>query len=157
MANKPTIYGFDDAGCKWETAHKEDVEAMENNLKNGRRFMIPGINSEYTENENILILTVTPPTQDLLALKSKDLFILPVDSTVGLSSKNLDAVKLQLNFKPANGMVFGMISIKHSGGVEILNVHKLNPTSSLLTYNLDNRLTGVTTIECGLVYIGVKT
>ena len=27
MASKPTIYGFDDAGCKWETVHKADVDS----------------------------------------------------------------------------------------------------------------------------------
>lgn len=25
MANKPTIYGFDDAGCKWQTEHKDNL------------------------------------------------------------------------------------------------------------------------------------
>ena len=26
MANKPTIYGFDDAGCKWPVYHKEEID-----------------------------------------------------------------------------------------------------------------------------------
>ena len=32
MANKPTIYGFDDAGCKWETAHKYLLEDICKNV-----------------------------------------------------------------------------------------------------------------------------
>ena len=26
MASKPTIYGFDDAGCKWPVYHKEEID-----------------------------------------------------------------------------------------------------------------------------------
>lgn len=35
MANKPTIYGFDDAGCKWGTIHKDDMYELLNEISKG--------------------------------------------------------------------------------------------------------------------------
>ena len=35
MANKPTIYGFDDAGCKWETMHRDDLYGLLNEISKG--------------------------------------------------------------------------------------------------------------------------
>lgn len=35
MANKPTIYGFDDAGCKWSIFHKDDLYELLNEISKG--------------------------------------------------------------------------------------------------------------------------
>lgn len=71
MANKPTIYGFDDAGCKWETVHKEDVP----NLK----FINATNNIEADSASHKVTLTLS--SNEFNNLKAGDLFIIPVDST----------------------------------------------------------------------------
>lgn len=104
MANKPTIYGFDDAGCKWGTVHKEDVP----NIK--------FINATYNivDDPASHKVTLTISSGDFNNLKAGDLFIIHVDSTfrdehaytrmftlksLGLSS---DALFL-VNFEEYNG------------------------------------------------------
>ena len=53
MANKPTIYGFDDACCKWETMHKEDIksaiDASENDLKTYTNNLINNLRTEVNK------------------------------------------------------------------------------------------------------------
>lgn len=71
MANKPTIYGFDDAGCKWETVHKEDVS----NIK-----FINATNNIVADSASHNV-TLTLSSNEFNNLKAGDLFIIPVDST----------------------------------------------------------------------------
>lgn len=71
MANKPTIYGFDDAGCKWETVHKENVP----NIK----FINTTNNIEADSASHKVTLTLS--SGEFNNLKAGDLFIIPVDST----------------------------------------------------------------------------
>ena len=71
MANKPTIYGFDDAGCKWGTVHKEDVP----NIK----FINATSNMEGDSASHKVTLTLS--SDEFNNLKAGDLFIIPVDST----------------------------------------------------------------------------
>lgn len=71
MANKPTIYGFDDAGCKWETVHKEDAS----NIKFiDATYNIVGDSASHQ-------VTLTLSSDEFNSLKAGDLFIIPVDST----------------------------------------------------------------------------
>ena len=53
MANKPMIYGFDDAGCKWETMHKEDIQSAidgsENDLKTYTNNLINNLRTEVNK------------------------------------------------------------------------------------------------------------
>lgn len=71
MANKPTIYGFDDAGCKWGTVHKEDVP----NIKFiNATYNIVGDSASHK-------VTLTISSGDFNNLKAGDLFIIHVDST----------------------------------------------------------------------------
>ena len=71
MANKPTIYGFDDAGCKWETVHKENVP----NIKViNATYNIEGDSASHK-------VTLTLSSGEFNNLKAGDLFIIPVDST----------------------------------------------------------------------------
>lgn len=71
MANKPTIYGFDDAGCKWETVHKENVP----NIK-----FINTTNNIVADSASHKV-TLTLSSNEFNNLKAGDLFIIPVDST----------------------------------------------------------------------------
>lgn len=71
MANKPTIYGFDDAGCKWETVHKADVP----NIKCiSATYNIVGDSASHK-------VTLTLSSGEFNNLKAGDLFIIPVDCT----------------------------------------------------------------------------
>ena len=52
MANKPTIYGFDDAGCKWETEHKENIASAINSAKTELNGNINSVKTELNGNIN---------------------------------------------------------------------------------------------------------
>ena len=71
MANKPTIYGFDDAGCKWGTVHKEDVPNIKFINATGN---IVGDTASHK-------VTLTLSSDEFNNLKAGDLFIIPVNST----------------------------------------------------------------------------
>lgn len=55
MAN-PTIYGFDDAGCKWETKHKADIAS---DINSAKTELNGNINSAKTELNNKIDSTKT--------------------------------------------------------------------------------------------------
>ena len=87
MANKPTIYGFDDAGCKWETAHKADVPAI--------HIIQPTIDVN-TENGNI---TISCSSDKFNNVKSGDLVVLALfKSSVTLdTTKGYERIKLNVS------------------------------------------------------------
>ena len=87
MANKPTIYGFDDAGCKWQTAHKADVPAI--------HIIQPTIDVN-TENGNI---TISCSSDKFNNVKSGDLVVLALfKSSVTLdTTKGYERIKLNVS------------------------------------------------------------
>ena len=87
MASKPTIYGFDDAGCKWETVHKADAPAIhaieptiDVNLQNGQ-------------------ITLSCSSDKFNGVKSGDLVVLSLfKSSVNLdTTKGYERINLNIN------------------------------------------------------------
>lgn len=119
MANKPTIYGFDDAGCKWETVHKEDVH----NIK-----VITPTPTYVIENK---ILTMTVFSSEIANLKSGDLAIMNIDYYKMFNNDSstipLDRFVLTCG-NTLEGIIFGYIDLKTSDGnyrVTEFNLHGL--------------------------------
>lgn len=117
MANKPTIYGFDDAGCKWETAHKEDVH----NIK----VITPTPTYTIKSRE----LTMAIPSNEFANLKSGDLVIMNIDAYKMFNDDSsviaLDRFILTCG-NLLEGIIFGNIDLKTSSGnytVTNFNLH----------------------------------
>ena len=124
MANKPTIYGFDDAGCKWKTAHKEDVH----NIK----FITP--KPTYTIEHRELTMAIS--SDEFANLKSGDLVIMNIDaykmfkddsSTIPLDRFILTCGNL------LEGIIFGKIDLKTSDGNYTVTEFNLHSTIEFST------------------------
>lgn len=104
---KPTIYGFDDAGCKWETAHKEDVH----NIK----VITPTPTYTIVSRE----LTMTIPSNEFANLKSGDLVIMNIDAYKMFNDDSsvitLDRFILTCG-NLLEGIIFGKIDLKTQSG-----------------------------------------
>lgn len=117
MANKPTIYGFDDAGCKWEISHKEDVH----NIK-----VITPTPTYVIENR---ILTMTVFSSEIANLKSGDLAIMNIDAYKMFNNDSSVITLERFVLTCGNtleGIIFGYIDLKTSDGnyrVTDFNLH----------------------------------
>lgn len=86
MANKPTIYGFDDAGCKWETAHKADVPLI--------HVFEPTVDI-VPENGNI---TISCSSDKFNNIKSGDLVVLALLKTIDIDiTKGYERINLNIS------------------------------------------------------------
>lgn len=124
MANKPTIYGFDDAGCKWETAHKEDVH----NIK----VITPTPTYTIERRE----LTMTIPSNEFANLKSGDLVIMNIDA-YKMFNDDSSTIKLDRFILTCGnlleGIIFGKINLKTSDGNYTVTEFPLHSTIEFST------------------------
>lgn len=127
MANKPTLYGFDDAGCKWETAHKADVPAI-------KYIALPSFSFSVVSD----VLTITCSSDEFSGLKTGDLFFMPVLFEKSWDDgPNINQVQLA-GFSLSHYNVFGKARIKTSstGSWQDLDVNSSNGMAFLSPYNL---------------------
>lgn len=121
---KPTIYGFDDAGCKWETAHKEDVH----NIK----VITPTPTYTIVSRE----LTMTIPSNEFANLKSGDLVIMNIDAYKMFNDDSsvitLDRFVLTCG-NLLEGIIFGKIDLKTQSGNYTVTEFNLHSTIEFST------------------------
>ena len=124
MANKPTIYGFDDAGCKWEISHKEDVH----NIK----FITPTPTYTIERQE----LTMTIPSNEFANLKSGDLVIMNIDAYKMFNDDSSVITLARFVLTCGNlleGIIFGKIDLKTQSGKYTVTDFTLHSTIEFST------------------------
>ena len=140
MASKPTIYGFDDAGCKWEIVHKEDVPVI--------KKVTPTINYNISGQ----ILTMTFSGSELNNLKSGDLVIMNIFEYHNLSSDSSTVTLsyLQIQCDILDSIVFGIVNLRQSDGTKYMATNF--PMNDIGRFSVTGSFTR---IDSSFVIIGV--